>query len=35
VTDKHFNLFYKPSKIGTDTIFHDGRFGSHLALQVL
>ena len=35
VTEKHFNLFYKPSKIGIDTIIHDGKHPSHLALQVL
>ncbi len=35
VTDKHFNHFYKPSKIGTDTICHDRRYPSCLALEVL
>jgi len=35
VTDKHFNHFYKPSKIGTDTIRHDRRNPSCLSLQVL
>jgi predicted acyl esterase len=35
VTDKHFNHFYKPSKMGTDTIRHDDRYPSCLSLQVL
>lgn len=35
VTDKHFNHYYKPSKIGTDTIHHDDRYPSYLAMQVL
>ena len=35
VTDKHFNHFYKPSKIGTDTIRHREGCHSYLALPVL
>ncbi len=30
VTDKHFNHFYKPSKIGADTIRHDRSYPSCL-----
>jgi hypothetical protein len=35
VTDKHFNHYYKPSKIGTDTIHHDDSYPSYVAMQVL
>jgi predicted acyl esterase len=34
VTDQHFSHFYKPAKIGTDTIYHSDRYPSHLAMQV-
>jgi len=35
VTDRHFNHFYKPSKVGTDTIHHREGCHSYLALPVL